>query len=204
MLKGLYVITDEKLTPYNRVLEQVKKALKGGAKVVQLRDKHSSKEDLKQIALSLKELCQEFEAYFIINDNIELAKEIESDGVHIGELDSDFSEVRNYLGRDKLIGVSCYGDIERALRMQELGADYVAFGSFFKSKTKPKSNVVDIEILKEAREKLSIPICVIGGITIERAKEFIPYGVDLISVIHDIWSSEDIELRAREYQELFK
>lgn len=204
MLKGLYVITDEKLTPYEngKIILMVERALKGGAKLVQLRDKSNKDEDLLEIAKDLKNLCKRFGAYFLINDRVNLAYRIEADGVHLGIEDTDLKEVKKIL-KNKIIGVSCYGDLERAVKAELEGATYVSFGSFFPSPTKPNAKVVDKNILVSAKKLLRIPVCAIGGITLEKAKELIELGADLIAVISDIWKAKDIEIQARAYTALF-
>lgn len=204
MLKGLYVITDEKLTPYEngKIILMVERALKGGAKLVQLRDKSNKDEDLLEIAKDLKNLCKRFGAYFLINDRVNLAYRIEADGVHLGIEDTDLKEVKKIL-KNKIIGVSCYGDLERAVKAELEGATYVSFGSFFPSPTKPNAKVVDKNILVSAKKLLKIPVCAIGGITLEKAKELIELGADLIAVISDIWKAKDIEIQARAYTALF-
>lgn len=204
-LSGLYIITDEKLTPYEngQIFEKVEKALRGGANIVQLRDKTHSDEFLFFYAQRLKEISHKYNAIFIINDRIELALEIDADGVHLGKEDTDIEKARKAL-KDKIIGISCYGDLEKAKLMETLSADYVAFGSFYPSPTKPQAKLVDKKILIEAKKILKIPICAIGGITLENAKELIELGADMIAVISDIWKAKEIEKRARGYSLLFK
>lgn len=205
-LRGLYAITDEKLTPYkdNLILEKVEKALKGGAKILQLRDKTNEDEFILPYARLIKELCRSYEAIFIINDRVELAKKVEADGVHLGEEDAPIEEARKILGKSKIIGVSCYGSLERAELMEKKSANYVAFGSFFPSPTKPSAKLVDKKILTEAKKALSISVCAIGGITLDKAKELVKLGADLIAVVSDLWLAEDIEKRACEYQKIFE
>jgi thiamine-phosphate pyrophosphorylase len=191
-LEGLYVITDDKLTPHRSIYTQVEQALKGGAKIVQLRDKHSDYESVKQKALKLQELCHKYCASFVLNDKIELACEIECDGLHIGKSDhARFEQIRKDF--KKTIGVSCYGDIQLAKKFESMGADYVAFGSFFKSPTKPDSNIIDLDILSVAKSELKIPVCAIGGINTKNLDEVLKHSPDMISVISDIWTSEDIQ-----------
>lgn len=204
-LRGLYVITDERLTPYDgdQILQKITSALRGGAKLVQLRDKTKKDEELVEIAIKIKEICHNFEAFFIVNDRPGLAKLVDADGIHIGRDDLPIEIVRRELP-DKIVGVSCYGDIKRAIEVQNKGADYVAFGSLFPSPTKPQSEVIPLEILKEARNLLDIPICAIGGITLDKAEEIIKSGAQMIAVISDIWLASDIEKRAREYEILFR
>lgn len=205
-LKGLYGITDEKLTPYrdNLILEKVEKALRGGAQIIQLRDKTHPDDFLISYGRLLKELCKSYGGIFIINDRVELAKKLDADGVHLGEEDLSLEEARKVLGKSKIIGVSCYGDLERAKLMEKKSADYVAFGSFFASPTKPNSKIIDFKILLEAKKILKIPICAIGGITVERAKKLVELGADLIAVVSDLWLAEDIEKRAKEYKKIFE
>lgn len=199
--KGLYVITDDVLTPKEEMLIQVEKALKGGAKIVQLRDKKSSDEELEKELVSLQKLCRRYKALFVLNDRVELAIKHQCDGLHIGKSDHHrVSEIRkNYWG---YLGISCYGDLQTAKKMQKLGADYVAFGSFFTSSTKPQAEVIDKDIVKEAKKALDIPICAIGGITSSNAKELVENGIDMLAVISDIWKSEDISKKCAEYKEL--
>ncbi|MFN3567357.1 MAG: thiamine phosphate synthase [Caldimicrobium sp.] len=203
-LKGLYVITDEKLTPYEGgiLFQKVELALKGGAKIVQLRDKNTPLKTLIPVAEKLKELCKKYEALFIVNDYIDLAKEVEADGVHIGKEDTSLEVALRELP-GKVIGVSCYGSLERALVVERMGASYVAFGSFFSSPTKPEASLVPVELIKEAKKKLTLPICAIGGITLEKAKPLLELGADMLAVISDIWRASSIEDRAKAYAKLF-
>ncbi len=203
-LKGFYVITDEKLTPYenDQILKKVEEALKGGAKIVQLRDKTHSNNFLIPYAKKLKNLCQKYGALFIIDDRIELVLEVNADGVHLGKDDFPPEEARKIL-KNKIIGVSCYGDLERAKLMESLSVNYVTFGSFYSSPTKPEAKVISKNILVQAKKVLKISICAIGGINLERAKELVSLGADMIAVVSDIWQAKDIKKRAEEYSKLF-
>jgi thiamine-phosphate pyrophosphorylase len=191
-LKGLYVITDDKLTPDETIYTQVREALEGGASIVQLRDKISDDEQIKQKAIKLQNLCKEFDALFVLNDKVELAIDIGCDGLHIGKSDHErFAYIRdNFKG---IIGVSCYGDIDLAKEFEIKGADYVAFGSFFRSPTKPNSNIVPLDILSKAREVLNIPVCAIGGINSENILDVMDQEPDMVSLISDIWRSDSIK-----------
>lgn len=201
-LKGLYVITDDKSTPSNNVLEKVELALQGGASIVQLRDKISSDTVLEQIAVRVQKLCKEYEALFVLNDKIELAIKLQCDGLHIGK--SDHKNLENIRKRfHGIIGVSCYGDILLAKYCELMGADYVAFGSFYNSPTKPDSNIVPLKVLQEAKEKITIPICAIGGINTQNLDEVISYKPDMVSVISDIWNSDNITEQSKRYTDNF-
>ncbi len=192
-LQGIYAITDEILTPKPTILHQVEQALDGGAKVIQLRDKSSTDEELENLAKSLQKLCVEKDATFFINDRVQLAKKIGADGVHIGFTDQSVKETREEVGEQMLIGVSCYGDIARAKQAVADGADYVAFGAFYPSKTKPKAAVVDLEVISQAKKELNVPICVIGGINEVNIHEVAACQPDMYSLVSDIFEAEHIQ-----------
>lgn len=187
-LRGLYVITDDLLTPPATLLEQVRKALEGGARIVQLRDKKSAESLVRENALALQELCRKHDALFVLNDAVELALELGADGLHVGK--SDYHQIERIRASFKgILGVSCYGDVAFAQEMEQLGVDYVAFGSFFVSPTKPSSCIVPLETLRLAKERLNIPVCAIGGLSSETIKDVLRYKPDIISLISDIWKS---------------
>ena len=134
------------------------------------------------LALKLKILCQQYDCLFIINDDYELAKQVDADGLHIGKDDLTLSEARALLG-NKLIGMSCYNDFQNAIVAENDGADYIAFGSFYSSSTKPNAVKADTLLLQQAVEKLGIPVVAIGGITIENALDLVNNGADMLAVI---------------------
>lgn len=192
-LKGLYVLTDATLTPTESMLEQVERVLKSGVKVIQYRDKYASDEEAEKQCIRLQALCDVYEAIFIIDDRLEIAYRINADGLHVGEDDVSYEEARARLGEDKIIGVSCYGDLERAKKYANLGADYVAFGAFFPSPTKPHAKMVAPEILKMAKEQLSVPICAIGGINAENIEQLSCYDIAMYSLISAVYKDDAIE-----------
>ena len=159
----LYILTDDILTPRESIMAQTKEVLDAGVRTLQLRDKTHSDADLLPLVKAMVALCNVYDARLIINDRVSLALNANAHGVHIGLEDGSLEEARALLP-DALIGVSCYGDLERAKRAQEAGASYVAFGSFFSSPTKPHSKTVPLDIITQAKATLSIPVCVIGGI----------------------------------------
>ncbi len=201
-LRGLYAITDSSLTPYEYIDRYVSLALKGGAKIVQLRDKTLSDEELYEVAKKIKKICKKHKALFLLDDRVVLAKAIDADGVHIGGDDTPIGVARKILGDKKIIGVSCYGDIEAAKKAAKEGADYVAFGSFFSSKTKPNAKKADIGVLKEAK-KLGVPVCAIGGIEAANADALINAGADMLAVISALWSG-DVERNALDFCGAFR
>jgi thiamine-phosphate diphosphorylase len=196
-LTGVYVITDDNLTPDETIFAQVEAALKGGAKIIQLRDKYHSDEDIKTKAKAIQSLCKKYDATFVLNDKIDMAIELQCDGLHIGKSDHHrFDEIRKEF--KGVIGVSCYDDIDLAKEFQNKGADYVAFGSFYHSPTKPSSNIIPLDILSKAKQELAIPICAIGGLNQNNIDEVLSYQPDMISLISDIWQ-EDVEKKTNFY-----
>lgn len=186
-LKGLYAITDDVLTPFETIKDQIEIALQNGVRVLQFRDKKSSDSEVLSICSDLKKLCDSYGALFVLDDRIDIARELGA-ALHIGKDDISLVEARKSF--DGVIGVSCYGDINRAIEAESNGASYVAFGSFFKSQTKPNSEVVSFDVLVEAKQKLQIPICVIGGINISNIDQFNILKPDMISVVNGIFAGD--------------
>lgn len=186
----LYAISDYHLTPYDRLEAMLKEAIYGGIKMFQLRDKFSRDEDILDICANLSEICTQNKVDFIINDRANLALELQKReipcGLHLGIEDEDipFAKLRkDFKGK---IGVSCYGDIKRASLYEALGADYVAFGSIFKSATKSESAVVGCEILAKAKKRLRTPICAIGGINSQNITQV--KNADIIALVGAVWN----------------
>lgn len=188
MKKGLYAIADSSILSDEEFLEKVEIVLKNGAAILQYRDKSSSF----KYAHEIKQLCNQYHIPLIINDNLELAKQIDADGVHLGKDDGDLKVARQLLGANKIIGISCYNDLNRALQMQAMGATYVAFGAFFSSNTKLLAVKANLDLLRNAKRKLSIPIVCIGGITLENVDQLISNGADYIAVIQGLFKSNDL------------
>ncbi len=205
MLNGLYVITDKKLIPRERFAATVEEAIRGGASVVQLREKNTPKDEIIELGKSVLKITAKYGVPLIINDSAELAREIGADGVHLGEDDPDVAHAREVLGRDNIIGVSCYGKIERGLNAERDGADYVAFGTPFFTPTKPERTPTSFDVLREAVTRIkSIPIFAIGGITPENAESVLETGVDGIAVITSVFGSPDPEAAARDLTRVIK
>lgn len=202
LLQGIYVLTDAHLTPQKTILEQMERVLQSGVSVIQFRDKYASDEEAKFTCKALQALCHRYNALFIIDDRLSLAHEIDADGLHVGQDDVSFEEARAVLGEQKIIGVSCYGDIKRAKKYEALGADYVAFGSFFPSPTKPHSARVPLSVLKEAKAQLSVPICAIGGINTQNITQVSQYDIAMYSVISAVYQDDAIEENIKNLQTL--
>lgn len=182
LLKGLYVITDENLTPDESVHSYVEDALKAGANIIQYRNKTKSDDEVEEVCRNLQALCSQFNVPFIIDDRPHLANKIQADGIHIGKDDMSLVEARKIFPKG-IIGVSCYGSIRKAKEAQEEGADYVAFGSFFPSPTKPHSGVISMNVIQKAKEAVDIPVCAIGGICQTNIGEIAATNTDMISVV---------------------
>lgn len=188
-LNGVYAITDEILTPKHTILVQVKAALEGGISLLQYRNKTDTDDDIETLCIDLNRLCKLYNVPFFIDDRPYLAEKIGADGLHIGKDDMTLDEARKIFTKG-FIGVSCYGSIKKALEAQSQGADYVAFGSFFHSPTKPKSGVVSMNVLAKAKKALSIPICAIGGINIDNIDEISAHKPDMISIVSAVWDGD--------------
>lgn len=201
MLQGLYAITDG--STGNVLLDKVEQALRGGAAWVQYREKGTDAARRLQEARDLQALCHAYNCGFIVNDDPVLARQAGADGVHIGQHDAAFQDARTLLGNRVLIGVSCYNRLELAVSAARQGADYVAFGSFFPSPTKPLAVPATLELLRTARQQMDLPICAIGGITLENAPALLENGADLLAVISDLFSHPAIGQHAGRYQALF-
>ncbi len=202
-LKGLYAITDEKLITEQQFSEVVELALQGGARIIQYRDKSNNPEKRLQQASKLCALCQQYQAVSIINDDIELAKAVNADGLHLGKDDISLADARQILGDKTIIGISCYNDLSLAIKAEENTADYVAFGAMFSSATKPQATVAGPDIISQAKQQLSIPVCSIGGITINNIHQVIQHGADMTAVISDLFSTDDIQHKAKQLSRQF-
>jgi len=196
---GLYGITIDNDA---EIQARVKAALQGGASIIQYRDK-SFLPDRENIAGKIGELCREFGAMLIINDDIDLALAVNADGVHLGKHDLDIGAARNKIG-DKIIGVSCYNKLELALEAEQQGADYVAFGRFFPSVTKPEAVPAEFGLLQDAKVLLSLPIVAIGGITTANAQSLIQAGASSVAVIDGLFNQQNIKKTAEEFSKLFR
>jgi thiamine-phosphate pyrophosphorylase len=197
---GLYAITQTEHKSYDTIVNEVEAALRGGAVVVQYRDKQRL--DADHLASQLLKLCQRYKVPLLINDDVELALKIGADGVHIGIDDGSINRARQRLGEHAFIGVSCYDSVEQAQQAQIQGATYVAFGRFFPSTSKPLALPASLETLRLAKQMLAIPIVAIGGILPENGSLLLKAGADLLAVIGGLFDDQP-ELSARAYQALF-
>lgn len=203
-LRGLYAITDSELLK-GKLLPYVEAALKGGATLLQYRDKSSDDARRLREAEALRELCNRYGAALIINDDAELAARL-GVGLHLGQGDGSLSAARALLGRKAIIGGTCHAQLELAEAAAKEGASYVAFGRFFNSNTKPGAPAADVELLTAAKAKVNLPIVAIGGVTLDNAPELIAHGASMVAVVHGLFgadSAAEVERRARAFSALF-
>lgn len=202
-LHGLYAITADQHNGLEHLRSDVEAALTGGARVIQYRDKSSDTGRRQREARVLRDLCAAFDAPFIVNDDIELAASVGADGVHIGRDDGGLEAARRFLGNEFLIGVSCYNDFDLARQAVAGGADYVAFGSFFASPTKPHAVTATPSLLRRARDELRVPVVAIGGISPENGAALVRDGADMLAVISAVFGADDITAAARAFAHCF-
>lgn len=188
-IKGrLYAITDEKLIARRDFLKKIAAAASAGAGIIQLREKASRLRDRLELAKEAVRTAHAHGARLVINDDPWLAAAIGADGVHLGRDEASVGTSRALLGPEAIIGVSCYGDIGLALRMQREGADYVSFGACFRSPTKPEEPLVPLSVFGEAKRRLTVPLVAIGGINKDNAAQVTAAGADLISVVSSVFA----------------
>jgi thiamine-phosphate pyrophosphorylase len=196
--RGIYAVTAPEITPGEQLYRAVELALRGGATLVQYRDKTASAAERYTRARKLQDLCSNHGAPLIINDDVQLAKETGAAGVHLGGMDMPLLKARALLGPRAIIGISCYNRLSAGLDAAAAGADYVAFGSAYPSVTKPGAVHAPLSLYRQAAEALSVPVCAIGGIDKTNAPELIACGVELLAVISGIFAQNDIESATRE------
>jgi len=202
IIKGLYAITPD-MADLNSLIQKTQSAIEGGAFMVQYRSKiHDRAVKMQQCAAILR-LCREYDVPCIVNDDVEMCHILEADGVHLGEKDDNIAEVRRILGEDAIIGSSCYDQLNRAKQAQKEGASYVAFGAVFPTPTKPNAPRATLELLREAKSEIQIPIVAIGGITMNNAHDVIETGVDAIAVITSLYESNSIKETAETFSQMF-
>lgn len=186
LLHGLYGISDCNLTPKSSIFTQLQQAIRGGLRIFQYRDKKSNDNEIRSLVQELQDFCSYNDILFILNDRYELAIQMGVSGLHLGKDELErFIDIRDFFSG--IIGVSCYNDINMALQYERAGVNYVAFGSIFQSPTKPNANRCNLEVMAYAKQKLTIPICAIGGITRHNAR--LLRNCDMIAVISSLWKN---------------
>lgn len=204
-LRGLYAITDTPLLAGGKLLPYAEAALRGGARLLQYRDKSGDAVRRFDEAQALAELCARHGAALIVNDDLELAARLNV-GLHLGQGDGSLAAARQQLGAEAIIGGTCHAQLELAERAVAEGASYIAFGRFFNSNTKPGAPAATVELLDQARARFAQPIVAIGGVTLGNAPGLIARGASLVAVIHALFAANstlEVEDRARAFAALF-
>jgi len=201
-IRGLYAVTPDEIDTA-RLARLVQDAVDGGAKLVQYRNKIASHALRIEQARALLAICRSANVPLIVNDHLDIARAIGADGLHLGEDDGDIARAREALP-GAILGVSCYNEIDRAVRAARLGADYVAFGRFFESTTKPGVIRASLELVAAAKARLKLPVVGIGGISLENSPGLIAGGVDAVAVISALFSAKDVRATARAFARVFE
>jgi thiamine-phosphate pyrophosphorylase len=199
MMRGLYAITPD-IAETGALVRKVEQALEAGIAMLQYRNKIISKDKRLLQAKELAPLARGYGVPFIVNDDVEIALVVGANGVHIGKDDGDPALARSKLA-GKILGVSCYDDLAKAKAAVRAGADYVAFGSVFASATKPQAVRAPLSLFQN---DLGVPLCAIGGVTLENAPALIAAGASLLAVLSDLFDAPDIGQRAAQYRKLFQ
>lgn len=198
--RGLYAITQTDNKSMTTILSEIEQVLSGGAVMVQYRDKNP--QNARLLASELVVLCHQYHVPLIINDDVELALQVAADGVHLGKEDGVVAHARQRLGHSAIIGVSCYNSVDRAIEAQRDGADYVAFGRFFTSSSKPLAAPAELHTLQEAKRVLTVPVVAIGGILPDNGGQLLNAGADMLAVIGGLFTAQP-QHAARAYHALF-
>ena len=199
---GLYAVTPT-ILDHETLLASVEQALSSGIALLQYRDKTSQLSKKLATAIALQQLCQQYDTPLIINDDAQLALDSQAAGVHLGQGDGSVKQARKLLGQKAIIGVTCHHDLSLALIAQQEGADYVAFGRFFHSQTKPGKPLADVALLVKAKIQLDIPIVCIGGIKPSNSAPLINAGANYLAVIDSLFSTPSISKTSQEFATLF-
>ncbi len=189
LLKGLYIVTPD-WDETDKLVWATEQALQGGASIVQYRHKNATPELRREQAGALLPLCRRFGKPFIINDHLDLCLELDADGLHVGGTDAPVAQVREELGADKIVGASCYGDLDLAERAWREGATYVAYGGFYPSRVKKYPVTTPVSIIADSHARIALPLCVIGGMTAENSAPLVQAGAEMVAVISSVYFAD--------------
>ena len=202
-MKGLYLVTPD-WDDTDRLIAVTEQALRGGARLLQYRHKTASDALRHEQATGLLRLCRQLNVPLVINDHLELCEAIDADGIHVGGTDASVASMRAQLGSSKIVGASCYGDLQLARDAQASGASYVAFGGFYPSRVKKYAVTTSPTIIGLALNELYSPICVIGGMTPENSRVLIDHGAHMVAAISSVYSADDPHLAASNFSQMFR
>jgi len=202
-LRGLYIVTPD-WDDTGKLADATEQAIMGGAALVQYRHKTAGPDLRKEQASTLLQVCRRHNTPFIINDDVDLCIELDADGIHVGGTDASVAEVRAQVGKDRIVGASCYGTLQLARHAQAAGATYVAFGGFYPSRVKKYDFTTAPEIVAQSRQEIALPVVVIGGMTQENCLPLIAQGCDMVAAISSVYMAEqDARTAARRFADLF-
>ena len=199
----LYAVTDSTWLNGRKLVDDVEDVLKAGATFIQLREKNATYEETVALAREIKKLTDKYHVPFVIDDNVEAAKEVDADGVHIGQNDTEAKRARDILGENKIIGVSA-GNLKEAIDAEKNGADYIGIGAMFDTSTKKDHTDMTFEEAKKITDTVKIPVVAIGGINKNNILELKGTGIDGVAVISAIFAQQDRYSAAKELLELSK
>ena len=202
-MKGLYLVTPD-WDDTERLIAVSEQAIRGGASLLQYRHKTANEPLRQEQAAALLKLCRRLNVPLIINDHLELCEAIDADGIHVGGTDASVASMRARLGSSKIVGASCYGDLQLARDAQASGASYVAFGGFSPSRAKKYAVTTAPNIITLALNELNLPICVIGGMTPENSLVLIDHGAHMVAAISSVYSADDPHLAATHFSQMFR
>ena len=202
-LRGLYLVTPD-WDDTERLLAVTDVALTAGASLVQYRHKSASPALRAEQGAALLALCRSHGRPLVINDHIELCRDLDADGVHLGGTDIPVAQARALLGPGKIVGASCYGELKLAESAQQAGASYVAFGGFYPSPVKKYSFVTPPELVEVWRDRVALPMVVIGGMTPANAAPLVRRGAAMVAAITSVYAAEDPAASVREFCALFR
>jgi thiamine-phosphate pyrophosphorylase len=201
-MKGLYLVTPD-WDDTDALIKATETALSVGVGLLQYRHKTANGELRLEQASALLKLCRQHNVPFIVNDHIDLCITLDADGIHVGGTDASVAVVRTLIGKDKILGASCYGDFALAEQAQIAGASYVAFGGFYPSRVKKYEVSTPASIVSKAKSQLTLPVCVIGGMTPDNAKPLVKEGADMVAAISSVYIADDIAITVKEFAAVF-
>ncbi|CAN5154006.1 thiamine phosphate synthase [soil metagenome] len=202
-MKGLYLVTPD-WDDTHRLMQVTESALKGGVALLQYRHKTADDALRREQAQCLLALCRSYQVPFIINDHIALCMALDADGVHVGGTDASVAEARAQVGKNKIVGASCYGSLDLAREAHRSGASYVAYGGFYPSLVKKYPVTTSADIIAQSKSEIALPVVVIGGMTNENSALLVRAGADMVAVISSVYLAQDAQAAARGFAELFQ
>lgn len=202
-MKGLYLVTPD-WDDTEKLVAASEQAIAGGASVLQYRHKTATHELRMEQAAALLALCRRLNVPLIINDHTTLCEQLDADGIHVGGTDASVAQVRAILGEDKIVGASCYGDLQLARDATAAGASYVAFGGFYPSRVKKYEVTTPPDIITRALAEIDLPLCVIGGMTPNNARPLIELGAHSVAAISSVYAAANHRAAAEEFAALFR